>query len=229
VLADLARLLLDTVAPRRCAGCDAVSRDPICPDCADEIEGMFVPRPRPMARGTAFAGFEFEEPVRTILHRGKYGGDRGALRAIAALTSHRLRGSSDAIAPPQVFGRRPPRAGPPPPDAMVAVPLGARRRRQRGYNQSEILTRVLAEIRHVPVLDGLRRTRETKPQSVCDELGRRRNVDGAFAWVGSALDGVRLWLVDDVLTTGATVEAAGASLRAAGASQVDVIVVAVVP
>jgi ComF family protein len=214
VLADLARLLLDTVAPRRCAGCDAVSRDPICANCRDEFEGMFVPRPRPLAHGAAFAGFGFEEPVRTIVHKGKYGGDRSALRAIASLTAERLDAS---------------RASPPPPSSIVAVPLGPRRRRQRGYNQSDVLARVLAEIRHVPLLDGLRRTRDTKPQSVCDEQGRRRNVAGAFAWIGSPLDGVRLWLVDDVLTTGATVEAAGASLRAAGASRVDVIVVAVVP
>jgi ComF family protein len=214
VLANLARLLLDTVAPRRCAGCDAVSRNSICPDCADALEGMFVPRPRPMAHGTAFAGFEFEDPVRAIVHKGKYGGDRSALRAIAALTAERLEAT---------------RATPPPPDAIAAVPLGPRRRRQRGYNQSDVLTRVLAETRHLPVLDGLHRTRETKPQSVCDELGRRRNVAGAFAWIGSPLDGVRLWLVDDVLTTGATAEAAGASLRAAGASRVDVIVVALVP
>ncbi len=174
---------------------------------------MFVPTPRPVAGGTAFAGFEFEEPVRAIVHKGKYGGDRLALRAIAALTSERLGASRTPAAP----------------EAIVAVPLGARRRRQRGYNQSDILAQVLAEIRDVPVLDGLRRTRETKPQSVCDEQGRRHNVAGAFAWVGSPLDGVQLWLVDDVLTTGATVEAAGASLRAAGASRVDVIVVAVVP
>jgi predicted amidophosphoribosyltransferase len=280
VLADLARLLLDTVAPRRCAGCDRISQSPICPECADELDGMFVPRPRPMAHGTAFAAFEFEDPVRAIVHKGKYGGDRSALRAIAALTAERLDASlngaqtlnaliasradplpPDATAAPcngapypeatvaprngapypdaTVASRNgapypdatvaPRKPAPPPADAIVAVPLGPRRRRQRGYNQSDIVARVLAEIRDLPVLDGLRRTRDTKPQSVCDEQGRRGNVDGAFAWVGSPLDGVRLWLVDDVLTTGATVEAAGASLRAAGASRVNVIVVAVVP
>jgi ComF family protein len=213
VLADLARLLLDTVAPRRCAGCDAISQHSICPECGDELEGMFVPKARPVGHGTAFAGFEFEELVRAILHRGKYGGDRAALRAIARVTAERLETA---------------RTAPPTPDAIVAVPLGPRRRRQRGYNQSDVVARVLSDCR-APVLEGLRRVRETKPQSVCDEQGRRRNVAGAFAWIGPPLDGVRLWLVDDVLTTGATVEAAGASLRAAGASQVDVVVVAVVP
>jgi ComF family protein len=238
VVANLARLLLDTVAPRRCAGCDAISRDPICPDCADRLAAMRVPRPRPVRTGIAFAGFEFEEPVRTILHRGKYGGDRAALRAIAELTSRRLelraRDPRPLIASPS-RGRSaqlPPGARAQllsPPDAVIAVPLGPRRRRQRGYNQSEILARVIAGLHRAPVLDGLERIRETTPQSVRDEQGRRRNVAGAFAWKGSSLAGARVWLVDDVLTTGFTVEAAGEALSGAGASRIDVVIVAEVP
>jgi predicted amidophosphoribosyltransferase len=139
-----------------------------------------------MAHGLAFAGFEFDELVRTILHRGKYGGDRGALRAVAALASPRLSAGSDS----------------PRPDAIVAVPLGSRRRRQRGYNQADVVARVFAETQNAPVLDGLHRIRETTPQSARDERGRRSNVAGAFAWKGSALGRARLWLVDDVLTTG---------------------------
>ncbi len=126
-------------------------------------------------------------------------------------------------------GRRAPRQPPPQPDAIVAVPLGPRRRRQRGYNQSDIVGRVLADLHSAPILNGLHRIRETTPQSVRDEQGRRRNVAGAFAWKGQSLAGARLWLVDDVLTTGFTVEAAGEALSAAGASRVDVVIVAVVP
>lgn len=230
MLADLARLLLDTVAPRHCAGCDAVSRDPICPDCAAQLAAMPVPRLRQMAHGTAFAGFEFEELVRTILHRGKYGSDRGALRAMAALTSRRLQAGSGSSGRPGFGAPLPtPRACASPPSAIVAVPLGPRRRRQRGYNQADVIARVLAEIQKAPVLDGLHRIRETTPQSARDERGRRSNVAGAFAWKGSALARARVWLVDDVLTTGATAEAAGAALIAAGASRVDVVIVAVVP
>jgi len=211
VLADLARLLLDAVAPRRCAGCDAISREPICPECIAQLAAMPVPRPRPIAFGAAFAGFEFEDLVRAILHRGKYGSDPAALRAIATLTSRRIGGQSGA---------------PPAPDGIVAVPLGPRRRRQRGYNQADVIARVLAGARSAPVLDGLRRMRETTPQSVRDQPGRRRNVAGAFAWKGFSLSGARVWLVDDVLTTGATVEAAGAALHVAGAAHIDVVIVA---
>ena len=235
MLADLARLLLDTVAPRRCAGCDAVSHEPICPECAGELTAMPVPRPRPVGHGVAFAGFEFEDLVRSIVHRGKYGSDQAALRAIAALTARRIGAIPGASRPPvgspqlQINPYLAPRQRLPRPDAIVAVPLGPRRRRQRGYNQAEVVARVLAGISSLPVLDGLHRTRETTPQSIRDERGRRRNVDGAFAWKGSSLAGARLWLVDDVLTTGFTVDAAGEALSAAGASRVDVVIVTVVP
>jgi len=116
-----------------------------------------------------------------------------------------------------------------PPDGVVAVPLGARRRRQRGYNQSEVIARVLADAWRVPLLSGLHRVRDTAPQSARAEDERRSNVAGAFAWQGMAVEAARLWLVDDVLTTGATAEAGVSALDAAGASRVDVVVVAMVP
>jgi ComF family protein len=165
-----------------------------------------------MRHGLAFAGFVFVEPVRSALHRGKYGGDKAALRALAALTSNRLSPRLIAV-----------------PDAVITLPLGPRRRRQRGYNQSEIIAGVLADDRRIPILSGMERTRDTPPQSDRDEHGRRSNVAGAFAWTGASLAGARLWLVDDVLTTGATIEAAAAALGDAGAARIDVIVVAVVP
>ncbi len=175
------------------------------------MDAMSIPAVRRMRHGSAFAGFEFVEPVRAALHRGKYGGDRQALQELATMTAKRLSG-------PRLFT----------PDAVVAVPLGPRRRRRRGYNQAEIIAAVIAEARDVPVLDGLERTRDTPPQSARDEATRRANVGGAFAWAGPALDGAYVWLVDDVLTTGATAGAVAAVLTWAGASLVDVVVVAAV-
>jgi ComF family protein len=171
---------------------------------------MPVPVSRQMSHGRAWAGFEFTDLVRTVLHRGKYGGNRPALVALASLTADRL----DR-----------PRAA----DAVVAVPLGPRRRRHRGYNQSEIVAQTLADARRMPLLSGLIRTRETAAQTARDEDLRRSNVAGAFTWEGISLAAADLWLVDDVLTTGATVEAAATVLAGAEASRIEVIVIAVVP
>lgn len=175
------------------------------------MDAIPTPAARRMRNGTAHAGFAFVEPVREALHRGKYGGDRRVLVDLAAMTATRLGG-------PRLFT----------PDAVVAVPLGARRRRQRGYNQSDVLASVIADSRDVPVLDHLVRVRDTRPQSARDEASRRSNVAGAFAWTGGDLAGAYVWLVDDVLTTGATAEAAATVLTRAGAALVDIVVVAAV-
>ncbi|HEY8674686.1 MAG TPA: ComF family protein [Candidatus Dormibacteraeota bacterium] len=216
MLSRVARLLLDAVAPLRCAGCDCVSDTPICPGCVGDMTAMPVPRPRRMRHGIAFAGFEFEGPVRSALHRGKYGGDRGALAALGALTAARL----DAARARSRLSM---------PDAAVGVPLGPRRRRQRGYNQSDLIARVIADARRLPLVGGLQRIRDTAPQSARAEDQRGANVAGAFAWTGMPLARAQLWLVDDVLTTGATAEAAATALQAAGAARIDVVVVAMVP
>jgi len=216
MLARAARLLLDAVAPLRCAACDSVSDAPICPGCVGEMTAMPVPTPRRMRHGVAFAGFEFDERVRSALHRGKYGGNRRALEALGALTATRLEaeGARSRLSVP---------------GAVVAVPLGPRRRRQRGYNQSDLIARVLADARRVPLVGGLHRVRDTAPQSARAVEERRTNVAGAFTWKGMPLEGARLWLVDDVLTTGATVEAAASALALERTSRIDVVVVAVVP
>jgi predicted amidophosphoribosyltransferase len=171
---------------------------------------MPIPSPRPLSHGRAYAGFEFINLVRAVLHRGKYGGDRAALETLGSLTVGRLDGLRAA-------------------DAVIAIPLGPRRRRHRGYNQSEIVAHTLADTRKVPLLIGLGRTRDTPPQTARDEESRRSNVAGAFTWEGIPLASAGVWLVDDVLTTGATVEAAATVLARAGASRIDVVVIAVVP
>jgi ComF family protein len=216
MLARLSQMLLDAVAPHRCAVCDLVSREAICARCRGDLSAMPLPRPRRISQGIAFAGFEFDASVRAALHRGKYGGDRGALQSLASLTVRRLHSGGSRL-PAYV------------PDGIVAVPLGPRRRRQRGYNQAEVIATVIADERRLSLLRGLHRVRDTRPQSSADEEARRTNVARAFAWTGPALAGVHLWLVDDVLTTGATVEAASVALGEAGATRIDVVVIAVVP
>jgi len=138
MVATLGRLFLDAVAPRRCAGCDAVSEEPICGPCQEVLRRAPTPAPWRLPTAVAFAGFEFDGVVREILHRGKFEGDRAALQALSRLAAPRL----DRV---------------PRPDAVLAVPLGRKRRRQRGYNQAQVIAAVLADARPRRRRAGMRR------------------------------------------------------------------------
>lgn len=110
---------------------------------------------------------------------------------------------------------------------VVPVPLGRLRQRQRGYNQTELITRPLAEmlgIRHNA--KAMRRIHETASQVGLDVVQRRQNVQGAFQANEDAVDGQRVLLVDDLMTTGATIIACACALRTAGAKVVHALTVA---
>jgi len=97
--------------------------------------------------------------------------------------------------------------------------------RTRGYNQSAKIANVTARLLEVPAGSVLVRTRATQSQVGLDGEGRRANVDGAFACPQDLTD-LAVLLIDDVVTTGATLDACGVALRAAGASVVQATTVA---
>lgn len=108
-------------------------------------------------------------------------------------------------------------------DALVPVPLGAARRRRRGYNQSAELARPLGALARLPVHEAaLVRVRETATQTRLTPDGRRANLAGAFR-AGAGVRGRRLVLVDDVFTTGATLVEAALALLEAGAARVGAV------
>ena len=123
------------------------------------------------------------------------------------------------------IGTRVPGAAPLP-DLVVPVPLHLRRLRERGYNQSADLARFAARTLRLPLdAHALERRRATGVQSSLPAADRAANVAGAFRGV-RPLQGLRIALVDDVLTTGSTASAAAAALAAAGAGGVELWVVA---
>ena len=113
-------------------------------------------------------------------------------------------------------------------DAVVPVPLHWHRRLTRGYNQAERIARPLAGSLGLPLLPALRRVRRTPPQTSLGKADRLANLQRAFR-VRRAVRGLRLLLVDDVATTGATLEAAASVLKRAGAAGVTAAVAARTP
>jgi ComF family protein len=145
----------------------------------------------------------FEGPLRDTIHRYKYREEHARAASLAGLL---LDGA---------------RLDPARYDLIAHVPLHARRRRQRGYDQSQLLARAVARALNVPAAEGLLRSVRTRPQVGLGYQERQENVRGAFAWSGASLAGARVLLLDDVITTGATMRAAASPLLEAGASRVD--------
>ncbi|MBA3973169.1 MAG: ComF family protein [Candidatus Solibacter sp.] len=112
-------------------------------------------------------------------------------------------------------------------DAIVPVPIHWTRRMVRGFNQCELLARELSRHTGVPVMKPLARVRRTEKQSNLAGAKRRRNVSGSFGAIrAESIRGKRLLLLDDVLTTGATVNEAARELKRHGAARVAVLTVA---
>jgi ComF family protein len=150
------------------------------------------------------AWFLLEGPMREAIHRLKYG-DRPRL----AIPLVEL-GLSQ---------------GPLPQGIIVPVPLSVRRRAERGYNQAEAIARQVAGKTGRPWADGLRRAREGGVQVGRSGAERRVALNGAFAWTSGRPPGEVL-LIDDVVTTGATLSECARALRAAGSYKVHALALA---
>lgn len=112
------------------------------------------------------------------------------------------------------------------PDCLIPMPLGAARLKERGFNQAlEIARRIASKTGIALVPDGCRRVRETPPQTSLPWKERAKNIRGAFA-CGLDLQGKRIAIVDDVMTTGATLNELAKVLRSQGAAEVSAWVVA---
>jgi ComF family protein len=111
-------------------------------------------------------------------------------------------------------------------DGVVAVPLHWRRKWERGFNQSELLARSIARRCDAPLLHAVRRRKATRVQAGLSNNRRRENVSGAFIAKANAVRGMRILLVDDVMTTGATGSACSHALKRAGAQSVALLTLA---
>lgn len=141
--------------------------------------------------------------------------------AAAAIKRFKFGGSSVAARPlGVVLAERVSRLRQPPFDVVCAVPMTARAVRERGYNQAELLARHAASVLRLPYCDGLTKIRETAEQHKLMGSDRKNNVKGAFAADAKVISGKRVLLIDDVVTTGATLSECTVTLYRAGAAAV---------
>jgi len=175
--------------------------------------GACLQHPPPLAE--THAACLYGPPLDRLLPRFKFHHDLAAGYLLAKLMARALRPVT--VAWPQ-------------PAALLPVPLHPRRLRQRGYDQALELARPLARNLGLPLLgDLLHRVRDTAPQSRLEAVQRQRNLKDAFRIAGTTALPVHVVLVDDVMTTGATLHAAADGLRRAGVARVDAWVCARVP
>lgn len=226
LLADALRLVAEGVFPARCIGCERRGT-PLCDACRRELP--FLPDgvchrcgSRRGARGVCRGCRRLSSALSSVRAAFVY---EGAARTAVLTLKFR---SGRYLAPLMgEFLRETLRAHPLHAELVVPVPLGPRRRRERGFNQSELLAQeVAALVQGTVVADALER-RERPPQQTLTAAERMHNVADAFACpCRRTVHGKRILLVDDVVTTGATISACADTLADAGARRVSALVFA---
>ena len=236
-LSALMPTVLDLVYPRECAGCggpagreaqhfcwDCVAgfefiTDRFCSICGDPVEGMVeheftcsMCRDHRPHFDRARSAARYRGHLREALHAFKYNHATHLSRDFVSLLANCVHAHYGAVR----F------------DAVTCVPLYPRKERERTYNQATLLAGGLAEELDLPLLGNcLRRTRSTATQTNLTANERRKNIRGAFtAEQQKWIDGRSLLLVDDVMTTGATVDEVAKVLKKGGAHKVYVVTVA---
>lgn len=225
--ASIGSRLLDLLFPARCAGCGHPG-DLFCAVCQAQVQP--VPQPvcircgRPVVaagRCPECSAGQFHvsairsagvyaDPLSQAIHRFKYEGRPELHEPLGVLLTGYWLGRSATV------------------DLVAPVPLHENRLRERGFNQSELLAAVLCRQARLPLLRPgvLCRQRDTQHQMLLGPAERRANVQDAFAWTGPSLDGCKVLLIDDVATTGSTLEACAQALLAGGAGKVWALTVA---
>lgn len=200
--------LLDLLYPPRCPFChrflDGGMR--VCARCERSLPYMPAGRVDGSFKNVdeCFSVLRYEGDVRKSLHRYKFGGISAYAGCYAKLLA-------ECIEDNAIYA-----------DVVTWAPLSARRLRERGYDQARLLAEGAAEYMETPCLPLLKKRRHNAAQSgtkSADE--RRRNVRGVYAYAGNTpLDGMTVLLVDDIVTTGATLDECAGVLRKAGAAEI---------
>ena len=221
-LGHLGTRLLDAALPAACPGC-GVEGSAICPGCLPAFYrrdgtpagisiGLPSDIPSPLLQLEWCA--PFTGVARRALHQLKYAGERRLTEPLGRAAARRWRAAGVGA------------------DLLAHVPVHEERGRQRGYDQAQLLAEVVGRTQHMPTADLLRRARVTRAQYELGRGDRAANVAGAFEIASRQADGAVhvegrwILLVDDVVTTGATLAECARVLLAAGALGVSAVTVA---
>ena len=211
---ELLQGILDLVLPPLCCACGESSDGaaPFCTRCRAALPWLARSDncATPRSLDACFAAVAFAGDAEVWIRRFKY--PRSGLRnldpAAPAVAKWLVQRAADIAPSTRV-------------DLVIPVPLHRRRLRERGFNPAALLARSLARVQRLPFDPvALERIRDTPSQTGLSRTERRRNVRGAFRAAACARISERVWLVDDVVTTGSTLTAAAVALRRAGARRI---------
>jgi len=223
LFSQLKEALLHLAYPHVCEGCgtDVLPVDAmLCLQCLsalprtqfeqhrnNPVEKLFWGR-MPLVRGSAFCYFTKRSAMQHLMHALKYRGNQDAGIYLGRLIGHSLNNAGSFADV----------------DALVPLPLYASRERKRGYNQAALLCKGISEILNKPVFPkAVRRKKSTHTQTAMGRVERWQNMEGGFELAdATVVAGRHLLLVDDVVTTGATLEACGKELLKAEGAQLSI-------
>lgn len=205
--------ILDLIAhllyPWKCVFCESVLKDTdICRECEEKLSytvGDSAMQKFPFI-DKCVSPLYYKDKVRASVHRYKFGGCSAYSRRYAALMSDCVENNLDCRSI----------------DVISWIPLSKKRLRQRGYDQARLLAEEIAAKTGLPCRQLLQKVKNNSAQSLTrDAKQRRENVAGVYALDdGADVSGLRILLIDDVVTTGATMSEAARILRKAGAKSV---------
>ena len=212
---------LDILLPAQCLFCDNRSKELVCQAChdyfpmlSDACQGCATPLVEtainrcercqllPPHYDSLTALYTYQAPISAMIKQLKYTEQLQSAQFFAAQFAKRF-------------------AAAPQPDYLIAMPLHETRLKERGYNQAALITHALSQHTKIPVFTAVRRNKPTLPQTTLSAKARAKNLANAFQ-CQDILTGMRVAIIDDVITTGATVQSLSRVLRKAGAIHITV-------